>query len=307
MRCKTVLRVLPLVLCGVLAAFAAARRGWRPASPSPAAPDLVARVGDRVLTSAEADRLAEELIPDESAGSPALPAEARAARREEAIRAWVCEELLYQEGLRRGVHLDDPVVRRRVADRVYEEDVASVSVAAEVGAAEATAWYERHPEDFTRPAEVTGIHVALGFPETMSASDRSTWVATVRAAMDKGVSGLEEALSRCEADGAEVRVPAAMDRSQTEEQVSRAFSRGVARAYFSEEASLRAVVVETEDGVHLLRAMRRTSATRIPFEECRPQVEDAVRRARSDERYQRLLRDLAARPEVEVPAGLLGR
>ncbi|GEM_PF-5736544 len=304
MKRKTVIRVLPLVLCGMLAAFAAATRVWRSPFPSPRAGDVVARVGDRTLTAAEADRLAEELIPDEVAALPALPAVAHAARREEAVRAWVCEEMLYQEGLRRGVHLDDPVVRRRVADRVYEEEVSSVSVAEPVEEGEARAWYGSHPEEFARAAQVKGVHVVLQFGEAMAATDRSTRTAAVREAIDADLQALEAALSRCEAAGVVVRVPAAMDRQQTEEQVSRAFTRRVAQAYFSEEASRRAVVVEAEDGVHLLRATQRTAPTPIPFEECRSQVDDAVRRARSDARYQRLLRDLAARPGVEVPPGL---
>lgn len=304
MKPETVLRVLPLALCCVLAAFAAAWRGWRPAAPSQGTGGVVARVGDRVLTSSEADRLAEELVPDEAAALPALPAEAQSARREEAIRAWVCEELLCQEGLRRGVHLDDPVVRRRVADRVYEEDVSSLSVAEPVGEDEARELYAARPEEFVRAAQVLGVHVVLRFPERIPASEREARTSDVRAALDCGIAALEPVLTRCEQDGVEVRIPAAMDREQTEEQVARAFTRRVARAYFSEECSRRAVAVEAEDGVHLMRAMKSMPSAPIPFDECRVQVEDAVRRARSDERYRRLLRGLATRPGVDVPPGL---
>ncbi len=297
------IRVLPLVLCGVLAAFAAATRGWRHAAPPPS-PDVVARVGDRVLTSAEADRLAEELLPDETVGVPGLPAQA--ARREEAIRAWVCEELLYQEGLRRGAHLDDPVVRRRVADRVYEEDVASLSVAEPVGPAEARAYYDGHAAEFARPVQVTGIHVVLGFPDGWLPSEREARWEEVAAVAGGDLAALERTLTACEASGVHVRVAAAMDRAQTEELVARGFSRRVSQAYFSEEASRAAVIVEAEDGVHVLRALGRTTPDPVPFEECRVQVEDAVRRARSDVRYQALLRGLASRPDVVVPGGLLG-
>lgn len=298
---------LPLTVCAALVAGAAVTRGLKqaPRETHSASPDVVARVGDRVLTRAEAERLAGELLPDEEAGLGALPAEAQAARREEAVRAWACEEMLYQEGVRRGLDRSDPVVHRRVADLVHESDAASLAFAEAIPRAELEAFYAAHPDRFLRPAEVKGYHVLLRFPVAMSAPERESWVGRAGAAMGEGPDALQGALAACEGAGVAVRVPAAADRLETRERVARAFGREVAQAYLSDDALRGAVTVVGTDGTHLLHAVERSPEEAIPFAEAASQVEEEIRRERSEARYRALLRDLAARTSADLPAYVL--
>ncbi|HLU67128.1 MAG TPA: peptidylprolyl isomerase [Kofleriaceae bacterium] len=80
------------------------------------------------------------------------------AELDEAIARWIDEEVLYREGLARGLDRDDPSVRRRVADKmalVLEQQI----VLPEPDEAELRAWFERRAEDWAEPERVDFTHV----------------------------------------------------------------------------------------------------------------------------------------------------
>ncbi len=89
------------------------------------------------------------------------------------------------------------------------------------------------------------------------------------------------------------------------ERLARAFGREVAQAYLSDDALRGTVTVVGTDGTHLLHAVERIPEEAIPFAEAASQVEEELRRERSEGRYRALLRDLAARTGAELPAYVL--
>jgi hypothetical protein len=72
---------------------------------------------------------------------PATPAELQ-----HLVDNWVREEILYREGLAMGLDRDDPVVRRRVGQKV--EFIIEGATPAKPSTAELQAWLDSHPADY---------------------------------------------------------------------------------------------------------------------------------------------------------------
>ncbi len=63
------------------------------------------------------------------------------------VKAYVHEEILYREALRLGLEQDDPVVRKRLANKM-DYLASSMVETAPVSAATLQAWYTSHPQRF---------------------------------------------------------------------------------------------------------------------------------------------------------------
>ncbi len=133
------------------------RRGDLPSRPPAPAPVAAARpaapragpiaVGDDVRASLR-DGLARA-----AGGAPPSDAEL-----DDAIARWIDEEVLYREGLARGLDRDDPSVRRRIAEKmafVLEQEI----VVAPPPEAELRAWFESRRDTWARPPRIDFTHV----------------------------------------------------------------------------------------------------------------------------------------------------
>jgi hypothetical protein len=81
-----------------------------------------------------------------------------AAELEAAVSRWIDEEVLYREGLARGLDRDDPAVRKRIADKmafILEQEI----VVPPASDGELRAWFERERDRFARPERVDFTHV----------------------------------------------------------------------------------------------------------------------------------------------------
>jgi len=81
-----------------------------------------------------------------------------AAELDEAVSRWIDEEVLYREGLARGLDRDDPAVRKRIADKmafILEQEI----VIPPASDAELRAWFERERARFARPERIDFTHV----------------------------------------------------------------------------------------------------------------------------------------------------
>ncbi len=84
------------------------------------------------------------------------------------VEDWVTDEALYREALRRGLHLGDPVVRRRLIQLI--EFGAEDQPRPAPTEAELAAYLAEHPGAFRTPERVKLIHVYFGDDETAATS-----------------------------------------------------------------------------------------------------------------------------------------
>ncbi len=81
-----------------------------------------------------------------------------AAEIDAEIERWVDEEVLFREAIARGLERDDPVIHKRIADRmtfVLEQSL----IVAEPTDAELQAWFESHRTQWSQPARIDFTHV----------------------------------------------------------------------------------------------------------------------------------------------------
>ncbi len=99
--------------------------------------------------------------------SPPSDAELRAL-----LEAWIDDEVLYREGLSRGLAENDPQIRERVVSQMAYVLEAGLPVA-EPGDAELKAWFREHPDRYTRPERVDFTQVFVeGLGEASEAKAR---------------------------------------------------------------------------------------------------------------------------------------
>jgi hypothetical protein len=98
------------------------------------------------------------------------------------IDAWVHEEILYREGMAIGFDLDDPVIRRRVAQKM--SFVADGAVPDSPEEAELEAWLVANVEDYEIPAVYTLQQVYID-PQR-HADELDIFVSSVRTSLDDG-------------------------------------------------------------------------------------------------------------------------
>jgi hypothetical protein len=135
---------------GVLLFLVDRWRGGQPKAPEPAPPAARRIVVDDQVRSGLRDGLTR------ARGAPPSAAELA-----EAVAAWIDEEVLYREGLARGLDRDDPGVRKRIAEKmafILEQEI----VVPPPGEQELAALFERERERWAQPARIdfTQVFVA---------------------------------------------------------------------------------------------------------------------------------------------------
>ena len=91
------------------------------------------------------------------------------------VQAWVREEILYREGVAQGLDRDDPVIKRRVRQKL--EVIAEEQLARDAATdADLQAYLERHAERFRRPGVVSfeQIYFAADAPAAQLQAARQT-------------------------------------------------------------------------------------------------------------------------------------
>lgn len=197
---------------------------------------------------------------------------------------WVREEIASREAVALGLDRDDPVVRRRLRQKLefLLEDEAS---AARPGEAELTAWFESHLADYEQPA-------AVSFRQVFVDGERRGGGA------DEEARRLLSALRRSRTSGEPAEpgdssmLPAEVALSGLD-QVAREFGGGFADALLAVEAGEWTGPVRSSFGLHLVFVRERHPARRPTFEEVRSEVErdvvSAARKRHLDELYAALL------------------
>ena len=199
------------------------------------------------------------------------------------------EELFSREARALGLEYGDPVIRRRLTQKMSLL-TESAAQQAEPGADTLLAWYEAHPELYrTEPR--------LGFKHIYFSHDRPGG----QAAEDAGAL-----LSRLEGAAATAGVPDLGDSFMLPREFTDIGQSQLGRL-FGEEFAASLLALETGSwqgpilsgyGYHLVYLYQVHDAKPIPFEESRPRVLQDWQRARYEQAEQDLLEELKSRYEI---------
>lgn len=268
----------PLVHFIVLGAllFAADRLVAGPrASNAPATPSASAEAPDtRITLSADARRL---LVEEQTRSYGRAPTEAEMLA---VIGRWVDEEVLYREGLARGLEKDDPRIRHLVAQKmsfVLEQTL----VLPPPTDRDLQAWFDGHADRWARPALVDFTQVFVQGDDT-KADERAR---SLLAQLEKGAEpgGMGDTFS----GGRRYRRRSIVDLAEA---FGGDFTQGLAEQKEGAWALRR-----SRFGFHVVRIDKRSPAERPTLADVRAEVEEDFKRAQRAEKLTEAVGNLRKR------------
>ena len=206
-----------------------------------------------------------------------------AAEREVAIAAWTDEEMLYREGLALGIDRGDEEIRLRIVTRsryFHAADDAPPPSDEEI-----RAYYAARAESFSRPARFDFEHVFIR-GENDQVRARIT-DATRRVSAGEPMASLGDP----HPSGPRVL-------NHAPDAIRRQFGEGFALALASMRPS-DVRMLRSKDGSHVVRLLRIAPPSRIPIEEAREGILEAIRGERADRRIREVLARLRQTYRVE--------
>ena len=210
---------------------------------------------------------------------------------DEAVR----EEVLYREARRRGLDRGDPIVRRRLAQKMtfLLEDRTEAPRAA---GGDLETYYAAHAERYREPRRTTFRHVFLSRGRrTDPERDAAALLREVRAGGGDGWRRLGDpfALLREYAD-------------RTDQEIAELFGGGFATALPTLAAGTWQGPVESAHGAHLVQVIGRVEPRLPALDEVRGRVADDLLENRRRERNHAALLALRERYEVQTPEPAAG-
>ena len=205
------------------------------------------------------------------------------------VHEFVNEEVLVREGLALGLDRDDPVIRRRLRQKV--EFLNTDLVAAEKPTeAELAAFLSSRRDRFEEPARVSFRQIFVS-PEPESSAARSR--------AKEFLGRLRAAGGGAPVVGDRTLLPEAMLRA-SERDVASVFGEGFAGDLHASTGDDWTGPVASNYGLHLIRVDERL-LSRVPeLEEIRPEVEREYESVQRAEATQRVLQRLRERYEIEI-------
>lgn len=210
------------------------------------------------------------------------------------VETYVHDEILYREGRSLGLDRDDPIIKRRVRQKLelMAEEIAGGEAPSDV---ELAAYLQANPATFTRPALVTFEQIFLG-SEGSDGIDRR--LAAARRALEHG--GDPETL------GQPTLLPSREDKASVD-LVAKRFGEPFAAQLETVPLGQWTGPVVSGFGLHLVRVRERIPATLPSLEEARSLVAgrwESERRTRAlEEHYRRLRQDYRVTIETKLPGG----
>jgi len=208
-----------------------------------------------------------------------------AEERQDLIDTWVREEIFYREGVAMGLDRDDPVVRRRVAQKL--EFIADAS--APPTPAELQDWLDSHADRYRIEPRYTLTQVYLDVARHGDKLDAD--VANLRRSLDRGRA----------VDGDSTLLPPTLERA-TASELTRAFGRAFADAVASLPLGSWQGPVRSTFGVHLVRVSAVQPARAATLDEARAAVERDFAQERAAHLDAERYRKLRARYVVRIDA-----
>jgi len=203
------------------------------------------------------------------------------------VEGWVREEIFYREGIAMGLDRDDPVVRRRVAQKL--EFVVDGAAPTPPTSAELQGWLAVHADRYSIEARYTLHQIYFD-------------VARHGASLDADVAAAHRALAAGQSPaGDPTLLPPALERIALSE-VKRVFGDGFADALNSLPPGGWQGPLRSSFGLHLVKLSAIEPARRATLDEVRAQVERDVVQARTADIGAAHYKKLRARYVVRVDA-----
>lgn len=242
--------------------------------------------GDRIVVDqAQVDMIARQF--QQTWSRPPTQEELRGL-----VDTWVRDEVLYREGRTLGLDQADPVIKRRVRqklDVMFEETLAHDPP----GDAELADYLARNPERFRRPPRLSFEQLLLGMPESAEAADAAA--AAARARLARG------------ADPATVGVPTMLPGRLDDmplDLVAREFGAGFADSLEKLPVGEWAGPVPSGFGAHLVRVSALTPAELPALGDVRAEVAREWESERRKRNFDEAYRKLREQYDVEITASL---
>jgi len=196
---------------------------------------------------------------------------------QELVESWVREEIFYREGLAMGLDRDDPVVRRRVGQKL--EFIVDGTTPTPPSAAELQAWLDAHTDKYQ--IEPRYSLTQIYFDVARHGEKLGADVAAVRRALDGGKTPAGDA----------TLLPLALDDAGASE-VKRIFGKEFAEALKGLPVGAWQGPLRSGFGVHLVKLSASVAGRRATLDEVRAEVERDLLHTRTAEtnaaRYQKL-------------------
>jgi parvulin-like peptidyl-prolyl isomerase len=245
--------------------------------------------GDRIVVSqAQVDLLASQF--QATWYRPPTPEELSGL-----VDTWIRDEILYREGRALGLDQSDPVIKRRVRqklDVMFEESLARDAPTE----ADLEQYLQANPDRFRRPARLTFEQVFLG--EAASPTDAEPRAAKAREALQRGVDAAEA--------GEPTMLPAREDDAPLD-LVARDFGNDFADQLPKLPVGEWVGPVMSGFGAHLVRVNSVQAAELPPLEAVRAAVSREWENERRKRGFDDAYRKLRERYDVVIEADLPGK
>lgn len=202
------------------------------------------------------------------------------------IDTWVREEVYYREGVAQQLDRNDPVVRRRVGQKLVA--MAEAQTSAEASEAELQAWLDAHPDAYRLEPRYS-LQQLYFDPQRRG----DGLVAAVAAACESLMRGASEAL------GDATMLPDSLDDASVSE-VARVFGQGFAEAVATLPVGGWQGPIQSSYGVHLVEISAREPGRLPSLVEVRAAVERDLLRARADQSAEAFYLSLRQRYTVRI-------
>lgn len=214
-----------------------------------------------------------------------------AAELEEVLEQHVREEILYREALELGLHRGDPIIRRRLRQKM-ELIAENVGGLGEPSEEELEAFFEEHPDLFTREARLSFRQVYLSRERRGAAivEEARLLLERLRQRPEANVSELGDPLP----------LPAQVGLMRSSE-IRRLFGEKFVTALEGLPSGRWSGPVESGLGIHLVRVDRRVDSALPEFEAVRGEVEREWLAARQRQARESYYQRLRAGYEVSLP------
>ena len=201
------------------------------------------------------------------------------------VESWIREEIFYREGLAMGLDRDDPIVRRRVAQKL--EFITDGAAAITPTAAELQSWLDAHADEYRSEPRYTLSQIYFD-------------AARHGEKLDRDVAAARRALAAGEAPaGDSTLLPPGLPDATTSE-VNRTFGREFADALKAMPVGAWQGPLRSGFGVHLVKLSARDEGRVATLDEVRTRVERDLANARTAEANAAHYKQLRARYTVRI-------
>ena len=205
------------------------------------------------------------------------------------LEDYLFEELFYREAMSLGLERDDPIIRRRLVQKM-ELLAESAAQQAQPPEGELLGWYEAHPELYRAEPRLGFRHIYFSHDRRDNSAQKDA------SALLSRLAGVDENAGQAAPGDAFMLPHEFTDIGRG--QLGRLFGEDFAATLFTLEAGSWQGPVRSGYGYHLVYLFHRRAAEPVPYAESRTRVAQDWQRDRYEQAKNDLLEELKSRYEI---------